>query len=469
MKTLSIINYCNNFFSKLNNNNTYYKLLFIVILFYSFISFESISFDLYFNNLYENYAKFFKSFKLEDLKYEPTTFPLWGYGLFHLLGKKVIIFLIIQQALTFYVLIYLDKLIRTYKLIDNIYLLRLIILLSTPWFLFHTQMWPKSISANLLVLGVLSIIHYLLTKEYIRIIYSAILFGILNNFRSDYIYLSLIIFIVLIMLDRFNFKSLFYKLQFISIQFLLIIPWMLFTFNQIGKPLITSTNSGHVLFIGLGQLPENKWGITPFDKDSLKLELLNKRFQKDYSKVDYAEWNQFEENEFLKKEFFKRAQEDPFEWIKKCLYSIRLITFDPFYVGNVGNFQQNKISNINEIRILENLVYQLNFKDSYDLIRATKWRFSFKEILQLVFTIYTKLIGIIIFSFSIFIYMISILKFMTQKYKLNKIDIILFLCIMYQLAISIFAFHMPVYNTSMYLLYILLSYRLFQKNLSIKQ
>ena len=45
-------------------------------------------------------------------------------------------------------------------------------------------------------------------------------------------------------------------MSFLIIQLIFLIPWMLFTLNQTGKPLINSTNSGHV-FIGLGQLPNN--------------------------------------------------------------------------------------------------------------------------------------------------------------------------------------------------------------------
>jgi len=31
--------------------------------------------------------------------------------------------------------------------------------------------------------------------------------------------------------------------------------------------IINSTNGGHVLYISLGQLPGNKWGITALDED----------------------------------------------------------------------------------------------------------------------------------------------------------------------------------------------------------
>ena len=184
--------------SKLNNNNFYYISLFIAILFYSFISYENISFDLYFNYLYEDYANFFKSNDKSQLRYENTTFPLWGYGFLHLIGKNKLIFLIIHQLLTFGVLIYIDTVIRKYMIISKINLFRIFILLSSSWFFFHTQMWPKSIAANLLILGLILIVDYLNSKERISLIFSGIIFGLLHNFRSDYIYLSIVIFVFLV-------------------------------------------------------------------------------------------------------------------------------------------------------------------------------------------------------------------------------------------------------------------------------
>ena len=244
---------------------------------------------------------------------------------------------------------------------------------------------------------------------------------------------------------------------------------MIFTFNQIGKPLVTSTNTGHVLFIGLGQLPNNVWGITPFDKDPKKMQLLNEKFKTDYSKIEYPEWNRDKENKYLKEVFIKNIKQHPVEWIKKCFYAARLLILDPFYVGNVGNFQQNKISNIYEIRELENLIYNLNISESLYLLKNTKWNFNLKELFQIIITIYTKIFSIVIFISSVIILIIATLNRLKKKLFFDNEETLMILCILYQISISIFAFHMPVYNSTLYIIYILLSYRLFQKYLSIKQ
>ena len=310
---------------------------------------------MYFNNLYEEFANYFKTKDLNSFSNPNTTFPIWGYSLFHLFGKSVILNLVIQQLFTFINLIILDSVIRKHKLIYNINLFRITILLSSTWFLFHTQMWPKSPASNLLLLGIILLIDFCRTKKYKTLILSTVCFGILHNFRSEYFYLSILIMFLFLIYDKKVYDYI-KTSSFLLIQLIFLIPWMIFTFNQIGKPLIGSSNSGHVFFIGLGQLPNNIWGITPIDKDPLKQKLLEEKFQKNYDTIPYSSWNSIEENNYLKKEFYNFISNHPKEWIKKNFYAIRLLVLDPFYVGNVGNFQQNKISNIYEIRKLENFL-----------------------------------------------------------------------------------------------------------------
>jgi hypothetical protein len=271
--------------------------------------------------------------------------------------------------------------------------------------------------------------------------------------------------ILLLLWDKFNLK----KLQFIFVQIIFLIPWMLFTYSQTGTPLLNSTNSGHVLFIGLGQLPNNIWGITPYDRDPLKQEILVDRFGDKYKYIDYAEWNGIQEDKYLKKVFFDFIKENPKEWIRKCLFASRLLVLDPFYVGNVGNFQQNKISNINEIRELEALFYSFNFSEISSLIKKTDWEINLKEFSQLMVTIYTKIFGILIFISFLLIFLTTVLQNIYKRTFYNRLEQLLALIILYQISISIFAFHMPVYNSSIYIFYPLLSYLLFQKYLSIKQ
>jgi len=154
--------------------------------------------------------------------------------------------------------------------------------------------------------------------------------------------------------------------------------------------------------------------------------------------------------------------DNPFEWVKKCLFSFRLLLLDPFYVGNVGNFQKNEISNIIEIRSLEESVYRFDFEKTISIFVNTQWQFTFKELIQISVTVITKIIGLLIFVISL----ISILCFLIKSRQLLLKDGVLFLSILiigYQIAISVFAFHMPVYNNTIYFLYVILIVFFYEK------
>ena len=143
------------YFGFLKNSNVFYLSLFIVILFCSLISYENITFGLYFNSIYQEYGNFFRSLDSGVFSIPRTTFPMLGYGFIHLLGQNILLVLIIQQLITFLTLIYLDVFINKFLLINRIFFFRFFILLSTPWFFYHTQMWPKSISSNLFLIGII--------------------------------------------------------------------------------------------------------------------------------------------------------------------------------------------------------------------------------------------------------------------------------------------------------------------------
>ena len=449
--------------SILKKGFNYYLMLIIAILLNSYLSYENITFDLYFNNRYTDYSNFFKLLDYSVFPNNYSTFPMWGYGLFHLLGANKMLFLLIQQIITFFTLVYFDKQIINFQLIKKIEYFRLIIILSFPWFLFHTQMWEKSISANLLILGLIILIKFLKTNTTKYLLVSSIILGVLSNFRSDYNYLYIAIFFMILFYNmRLNLKSMLKSLIFPVMILMLLTPWMIFTYRQTNSPLLTSTNSGHVLFIGLGQLPNNLWGITPRDDDKVMDSLLKKTF-----KTDYKSFN-FKENNYLENKFNQLIKKNPKEWIKKCFYAFRLLLLDPFYVGNIGNFQQNKFANIDEIRELEKLAYNLEINKGIELIKKTKWELSKKEVFQFILTFFVKFQGIVLI-FSFFISLLLCLKRFGINLLNDKLILIFLMTIGYQISIAVFAFHMPVYNNTIYLIYLLLTYLFFQKYLSIKQ
>jgi len=435
----------------------FYFLLATAIIFSTIISYENIGFDLYFNSSYKDYSNYFHDLFLSNKALANDklgTFPIWGYGLIHLLFKSKINILIFQQLLNFIAFIEVDRFLIKVEKIKNINFSRCLMLISLPLFFFHTQMWPKSISSSLLILSILQLFYYLRNKRISKLVFAGILLGLVSNLRSDYLFF---IFIMPFFLLFYNFyqnkgvKLNSFRVFIIPVIVLVfLVPWANYTFSKTNHYLLNSTNTGHVLFIGLGQLPENTWGITPRDTDSkMKGFLINEFKQDTISTVSY------QSNEFLKKEFLRLVLNNPWEWIKKCVYSIRLILFDPFYVGNVADFQHNDVSNIGEIRSLEEAVYQFDFHQSYKILIETNWLFSKKEIFQILITILTKLIGLIIFIATVLATLLTILKYPKMIFTDSALSLS-YLLLGYQLSISIFAFHMPVYNSSIYLIYLIL-------------
>ena len=460
--------------SKISLKNNYYFYFFLIIALFlsSIISYENISFDLYFNNKYKDYSDYFMDLLMgkKVLAYNDLgTFPMWGYGLVHLLFKNKLNILIFQQLLNFITFIEVDRFLIKVEKIKNINFSRCLMLISLPLFFFHTQMWPKSISSSILILGILQLFYYLKNKKISKLVYPGILFGLLSNLRSDYLFFIFILPFFLLFYEFYQNRGL--KLNsfkvFIMpvIVLIFLVPWSHYTFSKTNHYLLNSTNTGSVLFTGLGQLPNNIWGITPFDNDSKMMGFLKNEFKQDtILKLRFGAPTSFSysTNEFLKKKFIRLVLDNPWEWIKKCIYSIRLILFDPFYVGNVADFQHNDVSNIGEIRSLEEAVYQLDFEQSYKILVETNWSFTTKEIFQILITILAKLIGLAIFITSVITISLTILKYPKSIFSESTL-LLSYLILTYQLSISVFAFHMPVYNSSIYLIYLIILTLLFNK------
>jgi hypothetical protein len=90
--------------------------------------------------------------------------------------------------------------------------------------------------------------------------------------------------------------------------------------------LLTSTNSGHVLFISLGNLPGNTWGITPVDGDPRMVREVRDQFGHDQTLIH-------ESDDFLRRRFFELVAEDPVEYARKDLHNLVTVPLDGVYSG----------------------------------------------------------------------------------------------------------------------------------------
>jgi hypothetical protein len=213
-----------------------------------------------------------------------------------------------------------------------------------------------------------------------------------------------------------------------------------YSYEKTGSYLQTSTNAGHVFFIGLGQLPNNKWGITQEDNDPVMYSLIYNKY-----KNNNAKSLNFNENKFLTEQFILKVKNDPYEYFKKCTYVFYRILRTPFYTGSLEKYFASE-DKIKEIKI--KIKYMLD-------------NFNFADLLKYVILgeglIYLASALINIFSIIIFIsFLYLVLKFILFI-KFKKIDIIVITIaslILFQLALSVFAFYMPIYNTNLYLFYI---------------
>ena len=236
---------------------------------------------------YYNFADLISNnFNLNE-EINTSTFPMWGYGfVLNLTNSKL--FIIGIQLILFFIFLAFSLSLKIRKLfkINNSPLPTILLFLPSYIAIFST-MTPNPLAIFFMTF---SIIFYALgidnlkedqqlraknlffRRSFLFVILSGLFAGITMNFRSDYtmFFLSMPIFSIMIFLKWINSKNLikyFFKklltmiIAFYFSIFAMMTPWMNYTSKNFNKILITSSNSGHVLFIGLGQLPNNKWNI----------------------------------------------------------------------------------------------------------------------------------------------------------------------------------------------------------------
>lgn len=268
---------------------------------------------------YQAFADVIKAgFDISATTYYPLTFPLWGYGfLMALTNSNHVTLICIQLSLALFSVWYFIETLSRYHLFTPVYirLFKLLITVSIPWYAFHTVRWPYSIASSLLVIAFPLL--YKATQESKWLTYtilSAITFGLLLNFRSDYILMPIGLAAI-----TWYFQPTFatYKkmILWLICIYSCLIPWSLFTHKVCGHYLVTSTNGGHVLLNGLGQYPKNKWGFICDDGCPKTHFLVDQAFGDNACTWDYRA------DQLLKKTFFYALYNDPLEYLKKIYFS----------------------------------------------------------------------------------------------------------------------------------------------------
>lgn len=393
------------------------------------------------------------------------TFPMWGYGWLLILTENKIILIMLQFSLALFGIWYFFYQNKKYNIFNlkTTFNIKLLLILSVPWYAFHSIRWPYSISISIILISFLIFVAEFFYVgqnkiKYKQILLSGILFGIAINFRSDYYLLPIGFIIVFLILKKINIKNLKKSFFWITSVYIMLIPWGIYSYKVNGHFKLVSTNSGHVLFIGLGNLPNNKWGITKWDGDPEMHKRIKERFGERKSTLLY------ETDVFLKKEYLRIIKNDPKEYLRKCLYSLKEMVISGVYPGEFYEKEMLKLQDVKTKWVTpgENWQYEDEYYESKVKYAGLMKRitnnplkiFSFIKpgfiIKKIVFK-FSKYFGKIIVLFS-FILIPFTLYF--SLVKRNYLMLFIIIIIGFQSAINVFGYNWYLYTSNTYFLHL---------------
>jgi hypothetical protein len=427
-------------------NKLYYMLLSIIISIVTILNWNA--------NLMEGILKYYLTFSnyfKNGLNYNQIvdhnfyTWPMWGYGLVLLLKFKILIILL-QQLLTILVIIIVRLYLKNRIDKKSYRIVAILILCAMPWYIFQVSLWPYGISANLLTISLLLLSNGLEKSKLNYVILSAIIFGIMLNLRSDYFYFVFILGITIVLINyflKYSKKISLYIFYWVSIILITLTPWGIHSYKYSNKFSFVSSNSGHVFYISLGQLPGNKWNITPSDGDLTMRKYIDSSLSVKESTLTSRS------NKLLMSRFFELIKKDPKEYFKKCIFNLKSFIKQPFYFGLVqsNNYSYDKIKLEFKKQIREN-----NYNSAVKLL--------YHEFgLYIIFLIFAYLISqviLILVIFSTYKYFKKINRNKNINININILNYFIILVFFYQIALSVFAYYLPVYSTNIFLLLIIL-------------
>ncbi len=393
---------------------------------------------------YVDYTKIMSGFNKDVIEATATpTFPMWGYGwVFALTENRFAIFLF-QIVAANLALLYLLRTLKDFQLFDSInhQFFQLLIILSIPYFAINISLSPYGLANTLFVLSFAFLLRGVNKNNARYFIISGLVFGLTLNFRSDLVYFPILLLAILMFTTRTN-RTKKITLSFfpwLVAAFVVMAPWGMYTKHVTGHYLFGSTNSGHVFFVGLGQLPNNTWGITPLDGDAVMSKEIEEHFGIKQSSLIY------ESDAFLKKSFIKKVRQEPVEYVKKCLYSFARSLVDGAYSGQYYLF--NAVSS-KEGRQSGSIEYE-------------KWR---AKVMSNPLHVFDEMrIGnisqMVIELFVVAMKFVSMLLLpVTLWYGIQKRDFFslsVAAAILYQLAVLVFAYNMRLYSVNVYIFYMM--------------
>lgn len=281
---------------------------------------------------YEEYAQIIRTGDILSSAGGGLTFPMWGYGYLLALTSNVAALILLQivvgLASTVWVLL---SLVDTEKIKRRSAVLGMwIVALFLPWHAVVASAYSApALGASFMLIALGFLIRYLASGcgGYILLIMAVFAFGLSLNFRSDYFAFTLVITVIVVVAAPSWKRGAVGGGLWFAICAIMMAPWMLYTQSAVGRPLITSTNSGHVLFLSWGDFPNNPWGIHVTDSDPVMLSEIQHHFEEPVSSLSA------EGDRYLKGRFFMMVRERPALYLRRMGIQIRNLLLGGFFPG----------------------------------------------------------------------------------------------------------------------------------------
>ena len=265
----------------LHNNGRYNLLYFSTFIAVEILCAYLISTSFEFSGIWHRHAVAGNHFLNNEIP-ELHSYPMWGLSfLVAGLGKPAA--LGVQAIVTLFICIFwystiLNQVgnIKNSKYIRYLKSGPLVAIMMFPFIMITISEHANSFVCLLTLLGwsLLSLLRSNNLKGVKYYILSGVLFGIAYNFRAEALLLIVLMFMAILLsgllenrLKTFTSKG----SIFLFSALIMTLPWLTYT-GTVGKSIqLSSTNGGAVMYLGLGYLPNNPWGIVADDRFVAKI------------------------------------------------------------------------------------------------------------------------------------------------------------------------------------------------------
>lgn len=319
-----------------------------------------------------------------DIYGAPAFYPMWGYVFLQvpgvLLGFPEFWTLSFQFALSLLGILFFYKL---FNLIPKLWHIPLFL----PYFALCSIKTADGIVAALFIFYAYFFKIYFENKNLKHLLLASIILAFIVNLRSEYIYFPFFQLFLLLLLIKDRIIITKSSLIIICVTFISLLPWAIRSQIITNELRFTSSNGGAVMYISLGQLPNNAWGIVPVDSTAYSIA----------GSHDISDPFSHKADKIFKQMSINAIKEHPFEFFQKMLHNTVKFFTNGLYTGEYANFFIGKTKRAQIDDIINQSKGKLNqLKTLFNFPTALFLPIAVEKILQITFTMIFLIINIIL-------------------------------------------------------------------------